>query len=87
MYLTIIQPLHLLPPPLHPSISLVRRDQKFYKTMTEVKPKVESVIKSGRQIVDKRQVDNPEKLSKELDALKLLYNNLGSKVAPFIYIY
>ena len=53
--------------------------------MTEVKPQVESVIKVGRQVVEKKQVDFPDKLSKELDSLKLLYNTLGSQVLIFLF--
>ena len=54
--------------------------QKFYRTMTEIKPEVEYVIKTGRQVVDKRQVDFPDKLGAQLDAIKHLYNVLGGQV-------
>ncbi|PIK47265.1 dystrophin-like protein [Apostichopus japonicus] len=30
----------------------------FYKTLSEIKPEVEYVIKTGRTIVEKRQTDN-----------------------------
>ncbi|XP_063403799.1 dystrophin-like isoform X1 [Mytilus trossulus] len=53
---------------------------KFYKTMSELKTEVEHVIKTGRQIVEKKQVDFPDKLSKQLDAIKQLYNKLGIQV-------
>ena len=55
--------------------------QKFYTTMSELKSEVEYVIKTGRQIVDKKQVDFPDKLSKQLDALKQQYNVIGSQVS------
>lgn len=48
--------------------------------MSELKPEVEYVIKTGRQVVEKKQVDFPEKLSKQLDAIKQLYNDLGAQV-------
>ena len=54
--------------------------QKHYKTMSELKPEVEYVIKTGRQVVERKQVDFPDKLSKTLDAIKQLYNHLGAQV-------
>lgn len=48
--------------------------------MSELKTEVEHVIKTGRQIVEKKQVDFPDKLSKQLDAIKQLYNKLGIQV-------
>ncbi|KAL5009782.1 hypothetical protein ScPMuIL_012087 [Solemya velum] len=53
---------------------------KFYKTMSELKPEVEFVIKTGRQIVEKKQDNFPDKLGKQLDALKLQYNEIGQQV-------
>ncbi|KAL3882693.1 hypothetical protein ACJMK2_029006, partial [Sinanodonta woodiana] len=53
---------------------------KFYKTMSELKMEVEVVIKTGRQIVEKKQVDFPDKLSKQLDAIKQQYNKIGAQV-------
>jgi hypothetical protein len=38
------------------------------------------VLKQGRSIVDKKQVDNTEELTKLLDNLKQKYNELGSRV-------
>ena len=55
--------------------------QKFYKTMSEIKPEVEYVIKNGRQVVEKKQVDFPDKLSAQLDAIKQQYNDLGASVS------
>lgn len=54
--------------------------QKFYKTMSELKPEVETVLKTGRLIVERKQVDFPDSLSKQLDAIKQLYNELGAQV-------
>jgi dystrophin len=48
--------------------------------MSELKPEVEHVIKSGRQIVEKQQVEFPEKLNQQMDALKQQYNDLGGQV-------
>ncbi|XP_025099293.1 dystrophin-like isoform X3 [Pomacea canaliculata] len=53
---------------------------RHYKTMSELKCEVEYVLKTGRQIVERKQVDFPEKLSKQLDAIKQLYNDLGAQV-------
>ena len=53
---------------------------KFYKTLSELKGQIEFVLKQGRSIVDKKQVDNTEELTKQLDTLKQKYNELGSRV-------
>lgn len=48
--------------------------------MSELKPEVEQVIKTGRQIAEKQQVEFPEKLNQQMDALKQQYNDLGGQV-------
>ncbi|XP_067116720.1 dystrophin isoform X2 [Osmerus mordax] len=53
---------------------------KFYKSLSEVKSEVETVIKTGRQIVARQQTEQPKELDDRLTALKLLYNQLGSQV-------
>uniref|UniRef100_A0A8D0L3U7 Uncharacterized protein n=1 Tax=Sphenodon punctatus TaxID=8508 RepID=A0A8D0L3U7_SPHPU len=53
---------------------------KLYKTLSEVKLEVETVIKTGRQIVQKQQTDNPKGMDEQLTSLKFLYNDLGSQV-------
>ncbi|XP_043925536.1 utrophin isoform X2 [Protopterus annectens] len=53
---------------------------KLYKILSEVKLEVETVIKTGRQIVQKQQTDNPKSMDEQLTALKLLYNDLGAQV-------
>lgn len=53
---------------------------KFYKTLSELKGQIEIVLKQGRSIVDKKQVDNTEELTRQLDTLKQKYNELGSRV-------
>ena len=63
---------------LHVTVKLLF--QKFYTTMSELKSEVEYVIKTGRQIVEKKQVDFPDKLSKQLDAIKQQYNVIGAQV-------
>ncbi|XP_077601592.1 dystrophin-like isoform X2 [Crocuta crocuta] len=52
----------------------------LYKSLSEVKSEVEMVIKTGRQIVQKRQTENPKELDERVTALKLHYNELGAKV-------
>lgn len=54
--------------------------QKLYKLLSEVKLEVETVIKTGRQIVQKQQTENPKAMDEQLTALKLLYNDLGAQV-------
>jgi dystrophin len=54
---------------------------KFYTMMSELKTEVEFVVKTGRQVVEKKQVDFPDKLNSQLDALKHQYNELGSQVS------
>ncbi|XP_051517186.1 dystrophin-like [Myxocyprinus asiaticus] len=53
---------------------------KLYKILSEVKLEVETVIKTGRQIVQKQQTENPKGMDEQLTALKLLYNDLGARV-------
>ncbi|XP_066562465.1 dystrophin isoform X5 [Amia ocellicauda] len=53
---------------------------KFYKSLSEVKSEVETVIKTGRQIVQRQQTENPKELDERLTALKLQYNELGAQV-------
>ena len=48
--------------------------------MSEVKPEVEFVIKTGRGIVEQRQLDNPAELTERLNQLKQQYNVLGKRV-------
>ncbi|XP_013413171.1 dystrophin isoform X2 [Lingula anatina] len=65
-----------------PEVVQTQLDQcmKFYKCLSEIKSEVEFVIKTGRQVVDKKQVDFPDKLGKQLDAIKTQYNELGAQV-------
>ncbi|XP_051515683.1 utrophin-like isoform X5 [Myxocyprinus asiaticus] len=53
---------------------------KLYKILSEVKLEVETVIKTGRQIVQKQQTENPKAMDEQLTALKILYNDLGAQV-------
>uniref|UniRef100_A0A2C9KMX3 Dystrophin n=1 Tax=Biomphalaria glabrata TaxID=6526 RepID=A0A2C9KMX3_BIOGL len=74
---------HLLEVPSDDQESIQERHDncmKFYKTMSELKPEVEAVLKTGRQIVERKQVDFPDSLSKQLDAIKQLYNELGAQI-------
>ncbi|RXM31709.1 Dystrophin [Acipenser ruthenus] len=54
--------------------------KKFYKSLSEVKLEVETVIKTGRQIVQKQQTENPKELDERLTALKVQYNEMGAQV-------
>ena len=45
-----------------------------------MKPEVEFVIKTGRGIVEQRQLDNPAELTERLNQLKQQYNTLGKRV-------
>lgn len=45
-----------------------------------MKSEVETVIKTGRQIVQKQQTEQPKELDDRLTALKFAYNDLGSQV-------
>lgn len=61
--------------------------QKFYRTMSEIKSDVEYVIKTGRQIVEKKQIDFPGTLTSQIDAVKQQYNRLGGQVdVTFIWL-
>ncbi|XP_028281420.1 dystrophin isoform X2 [Parambassis ranga] len=53
---------------------------KLYKMLSEVKGEVETVIKTGRQIVQKQQTEHPKEMDDRITALKLLYNQLGAQV-------
>ncbi|XP_078264997.1 dystrophin isoform X3 [Rhinoraja longicauda] len=53
---------------------------KLYKSLSEVKSDVETVIKTGRQVVQKQQTENPKELDERVTALKMQYNDLGSQV-------
>ncbi|XP_058478668.1 dystrophin isoform X3 [Solea solea] len=53
---------------------------KLYKMLSEVKGEIETVIKTGRQIVQRQQTEQPKDLDDRVTALKLLYNQLGAKV-------
>ncbi|XP_016387170.1 dystrophin-like [Sinocyclocheilus rhinocerous] len=60
--------------------SQLEQCMKFYKNLSELKSEVETVIKTGRQIVQKQQTEQPKELDDRLTALKLAYNDLGSQV-------
>ncbi|KAL8624968.1 hypothetical protein ACOMHN_039855 [Nucella lapillus] len=75
--------IHLLEVPSDDPAAIQERHgtcMKYYKTMSDLKPEVEYVIKTGRQVVERKQVDFPDKLNKQLDAIKQLYNDMGAQV-------
>lgn len=53
---------------------------KFYRTLSEVKPEIEHIIKSGRQLCNEPFTKDPKKLNTRIDTLKHLYNALGDTV-------
>uniref|UniRef100_A0AAQ5X2X4 Dystrophin n=1 Tax=Amphiprion ocellaris TaxID=80972 RepID=A0AAQ5X2X4_AMPOC len=53
---------------------------RLYKALSEVKGEVETVIKTGRQIVQRQQTEQPKELDDRVTALKQLYNQLGAQV-------
>lgn len=53
---------------------------KMYRTLSEVKGEIETVIKTGRKICEDRGTRYPKKLGLSIDALKHLYNALGEHV-------
>lgn len=67
---------------VEPDVIQTHLDQcmKLYKTLSEVKLEVETVIKTGRHIVQKQQTDNPKGMDEQLTSLKVLYNDLGAQV-------
>uniref|UniRef100_A0A8K9XSP2 Dystrophin n=1 Tax=Oncorhynchus mykiss TaxID=8022 RepID=A0A8K9XSP2_ONCMY len=60
--------------------SQLEQCMKLYKSLSEVKLEIETVIKTGRQIVQRQQTEKPKELDDRLTALKLLYNQLGAQV-------
>ncbi|PSN29971.1 hypothetical protein C0J52_24408 [Blattella germanica] len=54
--------------------------QRFYRTLSEIKGEVESIIKSGRKLVEEKAVADPQAFNKRIDTLKELYNKLGSQI-------
>uniref|UniRef100_A0A8C9V4T0 Utrophin n=1 Tax=Scleropages formosus TaxID=113540 RepID=A0A8C9V4T0_SCLFO len=68
------------PEEIQAHLSSSKYGPKLYKILSEVKLEVETVIKTGRQIVQKQQTENPRSMDEQLTALKLLYNDLGAQV-------
>ncbi|XP_061641416.1 dystrophin isoform X13 [Phyllopteryx taeniolatus] len=60
--------------------SQLEQCMKLYKVLSEVKGEVETVIKTGRQIVQRQQTEHPKELDDRVTALKLLYNQLGAQI-------
>lgn len=54
--------------------------RKMYRTLSEVKAEIESVIKTGRKVCEEKTTKHPKKLNQSIDALKHLYNALGEHV-------
>lgn len=52
----------------------------MYRTLSEIKSEIESVIKTGRKVCEDKATKNPKKLGLSIDALKHLYNALGEHV-------
>lgn len=45
-----------------------------------MKSEVETIIKTGRKMVEEKSVPEPHEFSKKIDALKELYNKLGAQI-------
>lgn len=54
--------------------------QRFYQTLSEIKSEIESIIITGRKLVEDNSVTEPEKFTKRIDTLKELYNKLGLRI-------
>ncbi|CAM2708186.1 unnamed protein product [Rotaria socialis] len=54
---------------------------KLYKILSDIKSDVEYVIRVGRSIVEKGQVDEANDLTRQIDQLKATFNNLGPRVS------
>ncbi|XP_075226861.1 dystrophin isoform X2 [Lycorma delicatula] len=53
---------------------------RFYQTLSDIKSEVESVIKTGRKMVEEGNVSDPVQYTARLDSLKQLYNKLGFQI-------
>jgi hypothetical protein len=53
---------------------------KFYRTLSEIKSEIESIIKTGRQLCNDPSTKDAKKLTGRIDGLKFLYNSLGDTV-------
>ncbi|XP_033609096.1 dystrophin, isoforms A/C/F/G/H isoform X6 [Cryptotermes secundus] len=53
---------------------------RFYHTLSDMKGEVESIIKTGRKLVEDKAVPDPLAFSTRIDTLKELYNKLGSQI-------
>lgn len=53
---------------------------KFYRTLSEIKSEIESIIKTGRQLCSDQSTKDIKKLTSRIDGLKFLYNSLGDTV-------
>lgn len=53
---------------------------KMYRTLSEIKSEIETVIKTGRKLCEDKTSKYAKKLTLSIDALKYLYNSLGEHV-------
>lgn len=53
---------------------------KMYRTLSEIKSEIETVIKTGRKLCEDKTTKYSKKLTLSIDALKYLYNSLGEHV-------
>lgn len=53
---------------------------KMYRTLSEIKSEIETVIKTGRKLCEDKTTKYSKKLTISIDALKYLYNSLGEHV-------
>lgn len=52
----------------------------MYRTLSEIKSEIETVIKTGRKLCEDKTTKYAKKLTLSIDALKYLYNSLGEHV-------
>lgn len=53
---------------------------KMYRTLSDIKTEIETIIKTGRKLCDDKTTKYAKKLTLSIDALKHLYNSLGEHV-------
>lgn len=59
---------------------LYQRCVRLYRSLSEVKSEIESVIKTGRKICEINVTKNKKTMSNSIDVLKHLFNTLGERV-------
>ncbi len=58
----------------------LRLFQRFYASLSDIKTEVEDILREGRQAVEDGRIDDHVCVSGQLDAMKALYNRVGSNL-------